>query len=195
MYRRSLLLILTLLVLGLSGPLVAQEAETYLASGTITQSGKTLNLKSAIAVWDDKEKAIVVGLFPFEAGPEDVGVVLESGVQALAALRPSPDESVWPKTPVGGIIIRYKKRPKELVLKDVRKFSVRASWLGDQDKSFAMGRATQEQFAKEITEFDGSLTKVGGRIRLLAAGSGYLSGETFDWNIRVDATIHTAKKK
>jgi hypothetical protein len=184
-----------LLAIGVSDPVAAQEAETFMASGTITQSGKTLHLKSAIAVWDNNQKAIIIGLFPFEAGQEDVGVVLESGVQALAALRPSPDESVWPKTPVGGIIIRYKKRPKDLVLKDVRKFSVRASWLGDQDKSFAMGRATQQQLAEEITEFDGSLTRVGGRVRLLAAGSGYLSGETFDWNIRVDATIHTAKKK
>jgi hypothetical protein len=86
MYRRSLLVMLTLLAMGLPGPVAAQEAETYMASGTITQSGKTLHLKSAIAVWDDKEKAIVIGLFPFEAGPNDAGIVLESGVQALAAL-------------------------------------------------------------------------------------------------------------
>jgi len=193
---RTILLALAAFLAAAVCPAQSQdETGLHAASGTITVNGKTMDLKSAIAVWNEKEKAIVIGLFPFQAGAQDAWVVQESGVLALAAVRPSPDESVWTKTPAGGIVIRYKKRPKTLVLKDVRAFSVRASWLDDPGKTHAIGRSTAKQFAEEISEFGGNLTKIGGEIHLLAAGSDYLSGVYMDWNIRVDARVYAGKKQ
>lgn len=179
------------MILGLAVALApAAVAQEHLASGVITQSGKTLHLKSAVAVWDDTEKTLTIGLFPFEVDERDVRIVVADGAQPLAATKPSPDPALWRESPVGGIIVRFRKRPGELKLDEVEELSVRAHGLIDPEKTFAFSRRTEAQFQREVSEFRGNLTQDGGEVRLLLAGSDYVSGQYMDWNIRVQSPIY-----
>jgi len=179
------------LVLGLmlnAVPVLSEEA--YLASGTITQDGNTLELKSAVAVWDSKEKTLTIGLFPFAVDEQDVRIMVSDGAQALAALKPSPNPATWERTPLGALQLRYKKRPKKFQMKGLQSMSLRASWLGDGGKTFAVTRRTEGQLAKAFDEFGGSMSKTGGEFSALLAGSEQFIAAALDWNIRLECLIH-----
>ncbi len=183
-----------LLMIGLALPGGPAAAPPHTASGVITQGGKTLELKSAIAVWEEAARTLTIGLFPFQVDASDVRIMVEQGAQPLAALKPSPDPATWPRSPVGGIVIRFRKRPAEFELGGVEELSVRAHGLLAPDRTFAFNRRSEEQFRREITEFEGRLTPDGGEVRLLVAGSDYVSGQYMDWNIRAQSPIYIKGK-
>lgn len=167
----------------------ALSEDTYQASGTITQGGRTLELRSAVAVWDPKEKTLCVGLFPFAVDEKDVRIMVSDGAQALAALKPSPDPATWEKMPVGALQLTYKKRPKKFVLKGLESMSLRASWLVDQGKTYGVTRRSEDELAKAFDEIGGTMSKTGGEISALLAGAERFIHAAMEWNVRVNCPV------
>lgn len=169
--------------------LCGQGPAVHRASGVITLNGNTIELKSAVAVWDEADKAVLIGLFPFEVDERDARIVIQSGAHSLAALKPSPDPSKWKTPPHGAIVLRFRKRGVELRHEDLEGFSLRSIGLEKPNHSFGVGRRTRQQFAAEVNELSVRLDKTGGAIQLLSAGSESYSGGYFDWNVRVESGI------
>jgi hypothetical protein len=175
--------------------LYGQQTAVYRASGVMTLNGNTIELKSAVAIWDEVDKAVLIGLFPFAVDEKDARIVADSGAQSLVVLKPSPDASKWKTPPHGAIIVRFQKRAAALRHEDLEGFSLRATGLETPNRSFGVGRRTKQQFAAEVNELSGQLDKTGGTIHLLTAGSESYSGGYFDWNVRVESAILLPAKR
>jgi hypothetical protein len=162
------------------------SAQTHLASGTITQHGQTLELKSAVAVWDPEERAVLIGLFPFEVDDRDVRIAVTEGAQALAALRQSPS---------GAILLRLKGKTTAIELPGVDELVVVAKDLAARGKTFSVNRRTAEQLAADVTELSGRVGKDGGEVKLLIAGSDWFSSGHMLWNVRVSSPVYVRSRR
>ncbi len=173
-----------------SGAVLAQDAPVYRASGKITQNGRTLEIQSAVAIWDEGEKAITIGLFPFPVETRDVRTMVTGSAQELAASKPSPNPALWEKTPVAGIQIRYKKLPKRFTTEKLEGFSLRASGFEDSETSLGVSRRSKVQFAKEIGLLEGQMEKTGGNLRMASKGSESFSAGYLDWDLEIECRVH-----
>jgi hypothetical protein len=185
--NRSLLYLsaLTLLLLAPASP----RAETHTASGTITQNGKTISLKATVAVWDPAEKELRIALVPFATTSQDVETIKGSGTLFVAVEKPSPDPGIWQHSPFAGLVIQFEPGTSAISRERVTHYRLIVSWLDRMNFAGTLNRNSQDEVRREFSHISGSLRK-GGNVQLSFKGSDSLTEDTFQWDVRVNSTIH-----
>ena len=177
------------LLIGLLAALSVCGGQVHQASGTVRQNGVVMEPVAAVAVWDELEKALVIGVFPFAVNEEDAQFVAVHGALALAESKPSPAPNLWRRPPVVGLVLRFAERPAGFRMEDLTGVSVRLTGIQDPAKSFGVSRRTAAQFAQEVKRLEGTLGEQGGEVRLSVAGSDYTSEARFDWTIELESAV------
>ena len=168
---------------------VSANAASHSALGTITQNGKTVSLKAAVAVWDKSEKELTVGLVPFAVTSQDIDEIRESGTLFLAVEKPSPDPGIWQHPPFAELVIRFEPNTRLLSRERVIHYRLQVSWLDRMNHTSTLNRNSRDEVLREFSHLTGSLRE-GGSVQLSFAGSDSLMKDTIQWDVRVNSTIH-----
>ena len=168
------------------------RAETHSASGTITQNGKTISLKTAVAVWDPAEKELRIGLVPFAITSQDVETIKGSGTLFVTVEKPSPDPGMWQHSPFADLVIQFEPGTNSISPERVRHYRLIVSWLDRMNFTITLNRNSQDEVQREFSHLSGSLRE-GGNVQLSFAGSDSLTEDTIQWDVRVNSTIHLKK--
>ena len=171
---------------------VSANAASHAASGTITQNGKTVSLKAAVAVWDKTEKELTIGLIPFAVTSQDVDEIRGSGTLFLVVEKPSPDPGIWQHPPFAELVIRFEPNTRLLSRESVIHYRLQVSWLDRMNHTSTLNRNSRAAVLREFGHLTGSLRE-GGSVQLSFAGSDSLMKDMIQWDVRVNSTIHPQK--
>ena len=170
----------------------ALPAETHSASGTITQNGKTMNLKAAVAFWDPDYTELTISLVPFAINSQDIDTIEGSGTLFVAVEKPSPDPALWQHSPFADLVMRFDPGTSAISAERVTHYRLIVSWLDRMNFTVTLNRNSQDEVHREFGHLSGSL-RPGGNVQLSSAGSDSLTEDTIRWDVRVNSTIHFKK--
>lgn len=177
-------------VFGLTGIASAQAGS---ASGTLTQNGKTVKLRSAIAVWDPAENELTIGLFPFAVNRSDVDTMRDSGALFVASGKPSPDISKWSSPPFAELTIEFAPGTHTISREKVAYYALHVSWLDKMNHTLSANRNYQEEVKREFSTLRGT-TGSGGTVELSSRGvEQFNGGDRLSWDFRVQATLERGR--
>ena len=171
---------------------VSVNAASHSASGTITQNGKTVSLKAAVAVWDQTEKELTIGLVPFAVTSQDIDEIRGAATLFLVVEKPSPDPGVWQHPPFAELVIRFEPNTRLLSRERVIHYRLQVSWLDRMNHTSTLNRNSPDEVLREFSRLTGSLRE-GGSVELSFAGSDSLMQDTTQWDVRVNSTIRLKK--
>ncbi len=170
----------------------SSRAETHSASGTITQNGKTISLKTAVAFWDPDYKELKISLVPFAINSQDMDTIEGSGTPFVAVEKPSPDPRLWQHSPFADLVMRFDPGTSTISSERVTHYRLIVSWLDRMNFTVTLNRNSQDEVQSEFSHLSGSL-RPGGNVQLSFAGSDSLTEDTVQWDVRVNSTIHLKK--
>ena len=171
---------------------VSLRGEAHSASGTVTQNGKTISLKAAVAVWDPDVKELRIGLVPFAITSQDIETIRGSGTLFVAVEKPSPDPGIRQHSPFVDLVIQFEPGTSTISPERVRHYRLIVSWLDRMNFTGTLNRNSRDEVQREFSDLSGSLRQ-GGNVQLSFAGSDSLTEDTIQWDVRVNSTIHLKK--
>ncbi len=121
------------------------RAETHSGSGTITQNGKTISLKAAVAFWDPDLKELRISLVPFAITSQDVETINGSGTLFVAVEKPSPDAGTWQNSPFADLVLQFEPATSTISRERVRHYRLIVSWLDRMNFTGTLNRNSQDE--------------------------------------------------
>lgn len=163
------------------------------ASGMLTQNGKTIRLKSAVAVWDAAAGRLTIALLPFAVSRKDIDTIRDSGALFVAADKPSPNPARWPKPPFAVLVIEFRNAAGMIRPENVRHYELHVSWLDRMNYTLSVNRNYQDEVKREFSELAGS-PRAGATVRLVGHGNQtFRGGDKLSWDFRVNSEIYPKK--
>ncbi len=129
----------------------ALRAETHSASGTITQNGKTISLKTAVAFWDPDHTELTISLVPFAINSQDIDTIEGSGTLFVAVEKPSPDPRLWQHPPFADLVMRFDPGTSAISPERVTHYRLIVSWLDRMNFTVTLNRNSTRFRASSAT--------------------------------------------
>jgi hypothetical protein len=177
---------LSLLLLVLLAPAAMVRAQSM---GTLTENGVSMDVKAAVALFDDSGPSLTLYLLPFQpTADETAKLQAEDSLWLLS--KESPDPKKWKNCPHGKFKLGW---------------SFEKESVGDAKKAtvYVYGYSVGEQGSnininKFGTDTDVSVTspiKIGQDVTVTSKGSDTLSKTVMAWDLKVKAKVLPLKKK
>ncbi|MCP5120034.1 MAG: hypothetical protein GY953_55265 [bacterium] len=168
-------------------------AESYSGSGTLTQDGKTVEIRSSIAVWDPAERQLRIGLFPFSVNRADVETMRKSGAVFVADDKPSPDPGKWEYPPFAELVIEFTEPGVGPSPENVKYYALHVSWLDRMNHTLSANRNDPSKIQSEFSSLRGSLAD-GGSVSLALRGAlVFNSGAQLSWDFQASSRVTTKR--
>jgi hypothetical protein len=154
--------------------------------GTLTQNGVSMEVKTVVAVLDEKP-SLIFYLLPFQPSPDEVAKLQAADILFWMSDKPSPDPKKWKDCPHGAFTLDW----------GFQKQSV-----GDAKKAFVFvnsyANGNSLSLSKGPERVEASVTgpvKVGQEVTLTSKGSDAIEKNTISWNLNLKAKVLASKAK